>query len=1610
MIASTLGMGMSTSIVATANAATPSAVITFVGPPDYYSGTSSSGIVEEFNQYQSGAVGAATTGGPSIGSTTVTTNNAPTAIFDNAIEALATGNLAAIDNTTNIPASGLAVVVNQVNAPGLVVPNVTSTVTGGTISMTVSNGFTSGSAIIGSAGTSGGNTILAQTTLNSATNYVSGAIPLNLTATPTGSVVVNNTLANPVTTQGSVDLLTAQFNTQSQAGAGSNATVGGSSTIEALIDTDTTGAVINGAITLNNNTLSALYQGNYADTGIAPSGIGTFSGSLVLSTFQVNAPDSTTSGTTVGATNTGSSVYGQLVAASPGVDTLTGTLTITGSTISSTVSGNVADTSHFDATTGSALPSTGNVITLGSGLSFAGHGTLLTDNVQYPGGGAFSSSVTADIALANVQANLGAPLSALTTGATISADVQDMSLGSGVVKLASNSITSSAIGNIAYNEVIGGTGTESFTGTIGVQNVQTNDVADELHSSFTATVSGSSSIGAAVATAAFGGGTVAGATIEVGSTTAGLGNVIGAIAYGNQAGTFITLNYNSVTNVTADAGNLSGGGAPIGESVQGNRQSGNPHGDVMGIQSPHSVPVGFFSPGTAIINVQANLEGSGVAAVNAGSSIGLTVGDTVAVTGSTLGVDNNTIQSFAGGNSATIGFTVTAPVFVGFEAIGNAQSQEGIVTASLSGGTIGLTVVPDFSGSVASLTGNTLLSGVQGNYASNSLTLTTSSYTIDNGGGSTLRYTPSSPTPFDANAGADAYVNSGLALLNDQLVTTNITATNTTSGIVLTFEGALGTAETTATADNSSNRIIAQAQGNAALNTVSITASGGLASVASTGSSLGAIENVQQASTTAITASATTTGGSPILTTVAGVTTDAVVTLSSNEYLATAVANEATNTVNASGANSVNFDSSIAFQTVQITGPSFTSGQFYGFNIVNNEQYAGLGTVTAYARGGVEAELGSSGIATTGSTVTLDSNAFQATAFDNQATNSVVTSAGVSLGSTATAFNNQISFADTTASAGSFFLPTTVSITAHDVTDSALTITNTHDFATAYANTATTSVTATSGNGATTSVGTLPTMDQGVNWLSGYGSGSGIGADYVVGNLQQSSGNLLAYATGNQRVVTFGTIDDVTTTVSHNIVQADAEANVATNALVLSIANGSAVSGPTAAVGSLQLGLGAPTTDATQTVIARAAGTFSVTNLGSITGSSITTSSNAINAIAQLNSATNSLTVSSGNSLGSPFAAGFGAAQVTLGITPDLDTSSSTADFAISNVQASTGAIVSATASTGSFFTPSGINLLFDDLSNLTLTVSSNQVFAQAGVNTATNTLTVTADNQGASTGSVLNLQSNASAATSAVGGILGITAAGFNATTVATATLSVGDNHFVAQSWGNSATNSLTATATNGFAVADPVLTVTDTGPNTVEAGQVILNQQLNGGAVSASAGFTAIGVLAGSGSITGTTISVTGNMVQTTAAGNNATNSLVLNGNNGSGAIGNAQINTGAINASVGGVGIGVIAGGFNGSGTISGGALNVSDNTVTAVATGNAAVNNLVLNNSQNAVGGISSTQFNSGPVNASIAGVAIGLASSGSLSGTPTTISGNQIIAMATGNSVVTTIKH
>jgi hypothetical protein len=249
VIASTLGMGMSTSIVATANAATPSAVITFVGPPDYYSGTSSSGIVEEFNQYQSGAVGAATTGGPSIGSTTVTTNNAPTAIFDNAIEALATGNLAAIDNTTNIPASGLAVVVNQVNAPGLVVPNVTSTVTGGTISMTVSNGFTSGSAIIGSAGTSGGNTILAQTTLNSATNYVSGAIPLNLTATPTGSVVVNNTLANPVTTQGSVDLLTAQFNTQSQAGAGSNATVGGSSTIEALIDTDTTGAVINGAIT-----------------------------------------------------------------------------------------------------------------------------------------------------------------------------------------------------------------------------------------------------------------------------------------------------------------------------------------------------------------------------------------------------------------------------------------------------------------------------------------------------------------------------------------------------------------------------------------------------------------------------------------------------------------------------------------------------------------------------------------------------------------------------------------------------------------------------------------------------------------------------------------------------------------------------------------------------------------------------------------------------------------------------------------------------------------------------------------------------------------------------------------------------------------------------------------------------------------------------------------------------------------------------------------------------------------------------------------------------------------------------------------------------------------
>lgn len=1630
VIASTLGVAMSLGMGAAAHAAGPTGNLSLNATgttANHLVGASSSGVSNQTNQYVTGPQSATIT----TAQITYTAggSNGPSAVITNLTQAIAIGNQDPGDSIAGHPltgspyvtltydlagiGSGSAESVNQVN----VGHTVTSSVTTSSDYIAIGTGLTNGSVTVGGSTYGTGNTIEALTILNTATTGYSGTIPTGFSSTTTGSAALN--YVPPVaagttilTTQGSVDLMTSQVASLSQAGAGSYADLT-SNSIYATPDYQI-GETISGLITVSNNTMAATYQGNYADESISvlAGGDGTFNGSLTLATVQVNQPDATTV-PALAASNAGSQVYVTLNPTTSGTDTLTGSIAIQGNTISSSATGNLAYTPHYDSTTGSLVSSTGNVISLGSGVSFVGAGSTLSDTVSYAGSGQLAASVTADVVLSNIQANLASPLSASTTGGEVAASIQDMSLGSGNVSVGGNAITSSVSGNVARNVIVGGSMTDNFSGTIGAQNVQTND----LGTNFLATVSGSSVSVEAGTSDLSATGAVVGATIEVGSQTAGAGNSIGASAYGNQAGTYVDLTYNTVTNAAIL------GSYATGVAIEGNRSQ-----NVVGAQNLTSTPIAFPNPGAAIISVQSNLDDTTVSSVNSGSSVTLSVGNAIGlapVTGSTLGVDNNSLTSTAVGNSSGTGFTINTATLQGNAGIGSVQTQVGLVSSSLSGGTVSLTVIPDIDASTATVTGNTLMSEAQANYASNSITLDTGSYGSNNGGGASQRITIPSATPFDAVVGSGAYAYGGLAMLNEQLASSGVTASNTTGGVTLTFSGDLGTG-TSVTATNSDNTIGAQAGGNQAMNSIALTSNGGtLAGQAATGSSLTVVTNIQQVSTPAILASVTTSGGSPVLTDVIGTTTNATVTMSGNQYTGLAVGNAVTNSVAATGATAIDWASPESAQAIQLQGLDLV--QVYGLNIVNNGQYTGAGTITSYVRGNVAAEFGDT---VTGSTVTLDSNAFTSTAYDNQATNLAQIAATDSLGGTQAIFNNQISAANTVASAGSFFNPTSVTITGSDFTSSTLNVTNNTSTATAIGNVATNSMTSSvttggsttitagiaSGNLATSFTTGLSSADQGVHIASSYGVGTGVGGDYVIGNLQQLSGNVTAYTVGGAGVVTSGDQTNVTSTVSNNVYQANAEGNVATNTAIMSITNGSAAAVPAVAIGSVQIASGSGT-QAVQTIRANASNLFGVFNAGTVTGGTITVSGNAANAVAQLNTATNALTVSSGNSLGSDYGVGYGQAMTVSALNPGLASSAAVADYAVSNTQTSAFGSVSATASAGSFFLPSGINVRFDDISGATLSVTGNQVFAQAGVNTASNSLTLSAFGTFSATSAVLNMQSNSSNAIAGATGNLGIYLSGPPSSTATSSVLSVGSNAIVATAWGNSATNSVTATAVNGYTgYTTTLLTVPGpgaaSGTNTVEAGHVVLNEQVNSGNVTSTVGgrFGAqIGITSFAGQDTNVTMSVNGNSMEADAVGNSASNSMVLNGQNGSGAIGNGQVNSGAISASVNSAFIGINTGGFTGSGTVTGGALNVSNNMVTASAIGNNATNNLVLNGI-GASGGVASTQVNTGAETASISGVTIGIVSNNVVNASSAVVSGNQIIAMAVGNASTTTTHH
>jgi len=294
-----------------------------------------------------------------------------------------------------------------------------------------------------------------------------------------------------------------------------------------------------------------------------------------------------------------------------------------------------------------------------------------------------------------------------------------------------------------------------------------------------------------------------------------------------------------------------------------------------------------------------------------------------------------------------------------------------------------------------------------------------------------------------------------------------------------------------------------------------------------------------------------------------------------------------------------------------------------------------------------------------------------------------------------------------------------------------------------------------------------------------------------------------------------------------------------------------------------------------------------------------------------------------------------------------------TTNNTLANVQINSGAVTALTTGTNSITLAGGIGTGFASAGALdsTITLDNNMWTAEADGNVSSSSMTLTGTNL-YSNGALTSVQTNTAIISASVTSVTSATITGGSATASGTSgsSIDVSGNQAIATARGNWANNTLNATPSANYGGGQlPASTVLNNTPgvNTATASYALLNVQDNSGPVIASTtanNTVALNSAAGSPfAVVGSSVTVTGNVTQANAYGNSATNNMTLaalNTGNATAALGNTQVNSGAINASVTSSNNGLTVG-TTGSNTST---FLVSGNSITARAVGNAAVNTI------------------------------------------------------------------
>ncbi|MBS0427179.1 MAG: S-layer family protein [Proteobacteria bacterium] len=1468
------------------------------------------------------------------------------------------------------------------------------------------------------------NSISASTVVNSASTTLSGTVPVDHASDSTGSVVFDNTNPDFFVSKGTLVLQTYQKGRDSTGNADTAASTARAedNTIALTVGTDINGTT-SSSPRLDGNAIASSAKSNVATNliDIQAGGASTFAGSAVLVNDQARSSPTEATAKLTSATTQNARIIAGVSGTDGAVNTLTGSLSAAGNSITSTATGNEA--------VGAAPGTVGNRIALANGVSFVDEGAPASPSgqVAYGAGSALAYGADASLVITNSQVNFS-PLSSTTQSAGVAAAVQSVNGGS--VAVDDNTVRAKAVGSAASSEIAVG-GAASFTGSAAIVNNQQNlNSSGNTAAAVTATSADVRTIAMTGAT----GGVTHDSTVSVSDNSAS------TVAYGNDVNQRISLDANTLGLVGSPVANLTGGSKGT---------TGNLNVSAEGALTISSLQINQGAP----VSASASSIVTGIDADSRGTNPLVPGYNTIA--GSTLGASGNTQEAVAVGNNGTNGLALEGAALGvgGSTGIASVQYQRGNATASLSDALTGIAAGTHVAGADLTVSDNLQRAVAYGNLGSNTIGVDVNTVQL------AAQSAVASQVTYDSTAAGGAVFDNGVAtqpavvavhgVLNDQKVGTNTGISGSASGVSVgaSVEGNLSGS----TVSTAGNAVVGAAYGNDATNAVT-TAVGNLGT--GSGEGFAPVANVTSTQTTGtgVGVSASVGGGDVVSTTIERNVVGSTVSASNNDVEALAYGSRAANTVKASG-------NEMAAVPLALDGHGTASATSNGttttlvtdaaFSLQNAQ--SGLGSVTAslvdnpadpassarvLVQVGREASVGvpSTPQATLidNATVGAQGNLLQAKAVSNGATNVLSLDAN-SLAATGALQNMQVTAANVSSVIGvTGTAPTDGGPFGYQITGTGLAHSGTMFTAgTLYVDTSSLSSDA---------IAYLQAQGWGVSGphqlsrnAAGYAATIPQYADLSEGGSISLSGNVPpSTGTPNGGGVVLAvrggesiTVRDSRLSVSGNTTAGSVTGNAATNTASASANGLSSTSGSDAASASTAGGaltaradLALSNVQAVNTSSLNSAvyGTFAIdaTPGAAVSGSTLTVDGNAQSARSVANTATNTVAT---------------AANQTA------------ASSALLSVQGSAGAV--STSSGLEMFAPAAV-------SQSTVSLSNNSNVALGVANDATNKVSVAGGASVASLDEGLASASSSVVGTSAVADHVLVnqqssigTGVSSNATTriynndsvlagstgVAGSTLTISGNSTVAEASANRASNTLSID-----------------GPASLGATAALNNVQTNTSAVNASAS-TDVGIALNGGAglpyyaaLNGGTVAVQGNSTAALARGNAATNvlnatpganyastwndatvSMTYGGSPASGAssasaqaaavVLNSQTNTAAVTASSTGSSYTVaLNSGVTPATGVSNGVIGVSANSVSAQAYGNSATNALTLSglNTGVASGAIGNSQTNTGAVTALATANSIGTTVNGGVNAATLRASGNQVTASAVGNSAVSTI--